>query len=827
VHSIYTTPEISSIIGGELSCNSAATTISQLAFDSRSISLPALSLFFCIRSAKNDGHKYIAECYGKGVRNFVVEQVDLSGLLPPSILGDINLLKVDDSVIALQALSAWHRQQFDLEVIGITGSNGKTVLKEWLYQLLYKDHSIVRSPRSYNSQIGVPLSVWQIEEGNDLGIFEAGISRPGEMAALESIIKPSIGVFTNLGEAHQAFFGSLVQKAEEKLRLFRNVDTLVYCKDQQIVQGAISKTSLKKGVNLLAWSACDAEAEIFMRLEGTKLIYKLKEESGAITLPFTDKASVENISHCIVLLWHLGYSTIEIEKRLKKLESVEMRLELKEGINGCTLINDSYNSDLGSLTIALDLLNQQNQHPKKTLVLSDILESGKSGKILYRETANLLQSKNIDRLIGIGQEISANKGVFEGESLFFPDTDAFLRDIDLNSFRNEAILIKGSRSFGFEKIARRLQQKSHITELHINLNSLVHNLGVYKSMLAPATKVMAMVKAFSYGSGSFEIANVLQHNKIDYLGVAYADEGIYLRQHGIEVPIMVMNPEANAFEAMLQYNLEPEIYSFTLLNALINTLRNSTEGPRPFPIHIKVDTGMHRLGFMRDDIEGLADILRSEPNISVRSVFSHLASTDIPGHDDFTKRQISIFEEACSEIRKAGKEPFLKHILNTTGISRFPEAQYDMVRLGLGLYGLDSDPNTGRKLEPVSSLITHISQVKQLAPGEAVGYARKSISDKPRTIATIGIGYADGFPRSLGNEVGSVIVNGHKVPVVGNVCMDMSMIDITGIEAAEGDEVIIFGKGNSIEDLAKSMGTIPYEVLTNVSQRVKRVYFRE
>lgn len=808
--------------------------ITTLGYDTRTLIHPPTCLFFAIQGKNKDGHVYLQEAFDKGVRNFVVSKSNIQDFLADHL--ECNIMCVENAVVAMQTLAAHHREQFNIPIVGITGSNGKTIVKEWLFQLLSPDFNIVRSPRSYNSQIGVPLSVWLLEEDHNFGIFEAGISEPGEMDRLEKVIAPTIGIFTNIGDAHQAFFNNLEQKAEEKLKLFQHSDLLIYCRDHDVVHETVSR-KIREGyfhpdMQVLDWSMHHNDATIYIEKtigtgQGTELLIWYDGEQQRLSLGFQDRASIENALHCLALLLHLGYSHATLQQRVDRLHSIEMRLEIKSGIHGATIINDSYNSDLASLGIALDTLNTQNQHNIKRVILSDILETGKDAAVLYQQVSAMLSQKGINHLIGIGPAIQANSGRFGGETAFFESTEAFLSDFNFDALQNEAILLKGSRSFGFEAIARKLQQKTHQTILEINLNALTNNLNVYRSMLKPETRVMAMVKAFSYGSGSYEIANILQFHKVNYLAVAYADEGVYLREQGISMPIMVMNPEESAFEQLIRYKLEPEIYSFRVLDLFLDAIKSHSKDAMPLSIHIKLDTGMHRLGFNEEDITLLTEKLLTNPKLYVQSIFSHLASADIVGHDAFTRGQADIFERGSSFIIQKLGYPVLRHLLNSPGIARMPELQYDMVRLGIGLYGIDPAAKVQSRLEQVSTLKTHISQIRNVPKGESVGYSRRAVMEKDSVIATIGIGYADGFPRSLGHQKFSVLVNGSRVPVIGNVCMDMSMIDITGISAQEGDEVLIFGPDKPIEEMAEAASTIPYEILTGVSQRVKRVYWRE
>jgi len=827
----YSITDIAVVIGARLEGNgNREAFINQLLIDSRKLLSPESSLFFAIRGDRHDAHRFIPDLYEKGVMQFVVSSLPVD----PALYPKANFLLVPDTLRALQKLSSWHRHHFQIPVIGITGSNGKTIVKEWLYQLLREDKNIVRSPKSFNSQVGVPLSVWQMSADHELGIFEAGISMPGEMEHLESIISPTLGLLTNIGQAHDENFTGLAQKVEEKLILFRQAEVLVYCKDYLPVKEALETNEEYEKLSVFTWSRktkADLQiGKINRTATDTDIQGVYQNRFVRLKIPFTDEASLENAIHCWAVMLHLGYEQEQIAARMEFLSPVAMRLELKEGINNCSIINDSYNSDLGSLSIALDFLNQQKQHPKKTLILSDILQSGKSEESLYSEVAELLLRKGVTRIIGVGEAISRQSGKFPMEYSFYPSTAEFLRQYNPSFFRDETILLKGARSFGFEEIGKVLQQKAHETVMEVNLSAIVHNLNYYRSKLPSGTKLMAMVKAFSYGSGSFEIANVLQFHHADYLAVAYADEGIELRKAGITLPIMVMNPEEQSYDSMIQYNLEPEIFSFRVLGLFDEAARRNRmgmEGDRKLPIHIKLDTGMHRLGFEEKEINELIVRIRNSKSLSIRSVFSHLAGSDEAEHDGFTHLQIQRFDAMSRAITQHFNYPVLRHILNSAGISRFPSGVFDMVRLGIGLYGIGASEEEQAHLQHVSTLKTTISQIRQIPQGDSIGYSRKGLASHPMQIATVPIGYADGLSRKLSNGRGRMLVHGKMAPIVGNVCMDMCMIDITDIAAQEGEEVIVFGEEYPIQRIAKDLGTIPYEVLTNVSRRVKRVYFQE
>ena len=796
--------------------------LGELLLDSRKAAKSPGAVFFAIKGQRHDGHQYIIDLYNKGIRQFILEK---DGKVNISLLPEASIIKVENAVEALQKLAAFHRSQFSLPVIAITGSNAKTIIKEWLSQLLAQDEFIVKSPRSYNSQIGVPLSVWQINAQHTLGIFEAGISQIGEMAALEAIIKPTLGLFTNIGEAHADGFASTYVKIIEKLILFKDVQTLFYCRDQELIHEAIQTQSFKK---TYAWSAkgLEADAEVQIQKQGTHTAINWTDKIGHMSLEFahTDDASIENALHCVAIMRHWHIDEQDIQERLNALRTVAMRLEMKEAVNHCHVIDDTYNNDLAGLHTALDFMQQQKYNARRTVILSDLLETGLSEEVLYRRIANILHEKDIERLIGIGPAISRHAKLFDMPKVFYASTDEFIAHFDQSHFNNELILVKGARKFTFEKLVEKLQEKLHGTVMEINLNALAHNLNFYKSLLKPNTKVMAMVKAFAYGSGSYEIAALLEYHKADYLAVAYVDEGVVLRQAGISLPIMVMNPASDSLERMIRYRLEPEIYNIAQLEAFVKQLPLH----EVLPIHIAVDTGMHRLGFEIPAIGELAvALLNLEEHVRVCSVFSHLVGADEAEHNAFSHQQIAILNEAADQIATIVKYPFMRHICNSAGIVRFPEAHMDMVRLGIGLYGVEATAMQQDQLMPVSTLKTTISQIKHIKKGETVGYSRKGFAESDITTATIAIGYGDGFSRRFSNGVGKVWINGKTAPIIGNVCMDMTMINITDINAKEGDEVIIFGPQHSLIAQADAIGTIPYEILTNVSARVKRVFVKE
>ena len=823
----YSIEQIAEIIGARRVGNVPAA-IDWLLTDSRSLSFPEDTLFFALATKRNDGARYIPELYVRGVRNFVLTEDAFRQLEAPQ--ADANYLLVSQPLKALQKLAEHHRSRFQIPVIGITGSNGKTVVKEWLHQLLSPDRVTVRSPRSYNSQIGVPLSVWRMDERDELAILEAGISQPGEMKALEAIIKPTIGILTNIGGAHQENFFSLQDKCQEKLDLFKGCDVLIYNGDDEFISGCVAKSLLP--AREIAWSRQDMERPLYISKvekheDHTDIHYRYLEMDHAYTLPFIDDASIENSLHCLAACLYLMVPTDHIAERMAHLEPVAMRLEVKEGKDGCLLINDSYSADLASLDIALDFLYRRSlsDNLKRTLILSDLLETGQNGPLLYREVAQLLESRHVERIIGVGKELSAYADHFGMEKVFFPDTEALCAALRAGKLRlsREIVLIKGARRFGFDALAELLEKKVHETILEVNLGALVENLNYYRSLLRPGVKMTCMVKASAYGAGSHEVAKTLQEHRVDYLAVAVADEGAELRKAGITTNILIMNPEMTAFKTMFDNHLEPEVYSFHLLDALVREAEKS--GITNYPIHIKIDTGMHRLGFLPDEMPRLIERLKAQDAVIVRSVFSHMVGSDSDWFDSFTRRQIALFEAAYGQLQAAFSHKILRHICNSAGIERFPDAQFDMVRLGIGLYGIN--PITNAVMHNVSSLYTTILQIHDVPAEDTVGYSRKGILSRPSRIAALPIGYADGLNRHLGNGRAYCLVNGQRAPYVGNICMDVCMIDVTDIDCKEGDRVEIFGDHLPVTVLSDALDTIPYEVLTSVSTRVKRVYYQD
>ena len=845
----YTIEKITTLIGARR-IGSADAQIEWLLTDSRSLCFPEETLFFALKTSRNDGHKYIADLYRRGVRNFVVSTV------PNSFAAeDCNFLVVPSPLAALQRLAERHRDEFDIPIVGITGSNGKTMVKEWLYQLLSPQMTVTRSPKSYNSQIGVPLSVWLLNRQTEVGLFEAGISQPDEMEALCDIIQPTIGVLTSLGSAHQENFRTMEEKCMEKLLLFHGAKVVVYNADNDVVSRCIRRSGYKG--EKIGWSRENISAPFYIESITpcstpsplTTISYIYKGTRGKYQLPFFDEASVECSLACAVVALYLGVTAEQLAERMAKLEPVAMRLEVKEGIHGCTLINDSYNSDINSLDIALDFVQrreEKGEKREKTLILSDIYQSGQDDESLYREVNDLCMKRGVNKFIGIGPRISAQHAAFTiQQSTFFATTHDFLHSEALRQLHDETILIKGARAFGFDRITERLEQKVHETILEVNLNAVVDNLNYYRSFLKPETKLVCMVKADAYGAGAIEVAKTLQDHRVDYLAVAVADEGVTLRRNGITQNIMIMNPEMTAFKTMMDYELEPEVYSFRLMDALIHAAEQ--QGITNWPVHIKLDTGMHRLGFDPEkDIDEVIRRLKGQNAIIPRSVFSHFVGSDSDDFDNFSAMQFQRFDAASKKLQAAFSHKILRHMDNSAAIEHFPERQLDMCRLGLGLYGVDpymspklgdnrgmnkasSDPqppNLGGVV-PVSTLKTTILQLRHVPKDETVGYSRKGILTRDSVIAAIPIGYADGLNRHLGRGACYCLVNGQKAPYVGNICMDVAMIDVTGIDCQEGDSVEIFGEHLPVTVLSDVLQTIPYEVLTGVSGRVKKVYFQD
>lgn len=820
----YTIEKITTLIGARR-LGTAEATISWLLTDSRSLCFPESTLFFALRSERNDGHKYIPELYNRGVRNFVVSTMPLNGGYK-----DANFLKVTDVLSALQRLAERHRDEFDIPVVGITGSNGKTMVKEWLYQLLSPSMTITRSPRSYNSQIGVPLSVWLLNENTQVALLEAGISEVGEMDALQDIIQPTIGVLTSLGAPHQENFRTMEEKCVEKLQLFKNARFVAYNTDDTIVSRCIRRCGYK--AQTIGWSRENPDEQLYIKDvsvcdNSTHIIYIYKGKENRYSLPFIDEASIECSFACAVVALHLGIKPEQLSERMATLEPVAMRLEVKEGVRGCTLINDTYNSDINSLDIALDFMNRRPDHNgrRRTLILSDIYQSGEAQGKLYSKVSELALNRGVQKFIGVGRGLKDNSTeIHIPECHFFDDVASFTASEVFRNLHDELILVKGSRTFGFDYIAELLEQKVHETILEVNLNALVDNFNYYRSLMKPETKLVCMVKADAYGAGAVEVSKTLQDHRVDYLAVAVADEGVTLRKNGITCNIIIMNPEMTAFKTMFDYDLEPEVYSFRLMDALIRAAEK--EGITNYPVHIKLDTGMHRLGFDPDkDIGEVINRLKHQNAIIPRSVFSHFVGSDSDELDDFSTSQFEKFQRAADKLQAAFSHKILRHIANSAGIEHFPERQLDMCRLGIGLYGVN--PRNNKMINNVSTLKTTILQMRTVPADETVGYSRKGKLSQDSVIAAIPIGYADGLDRHLGNGNGYCVVNGRKAPYVGNICMDVAMIDVTGIDCEEGDMVEIFGDNLPVSVLSDALETIPYEVLTSVSNRVKRVYMIE
>ncbi len=824
----YTIEKITTLIGARR-IGTTDAQIGWLLTDSRSLCFPEETLFFALKTARNDGHRYINDLYRRGVRNFVVEQV------PEQPEKDANYLKVPSPLAALQRLAERHRDEFDIPIVGLTGSNGKTMVKEWLYQILSVDRVVTRSPKSYNSQIGVPLSVWLLNDQTEVGLFEAGISQMGEMEALHDIIQPTIGVLTSLGDAHQENFRSMEEKCMEKLQLFHGAKVIAYNSDDDVVSRCIRRSGYKG--EKVGWSRENISSPFYIErvtntegssAVGVEVTYNYKGLHGSYQLPFFDEASLQCSFACAAVALYLGVSPEQLAERMRILEPVAMRLEVKEGQHGCTLINDSYNSDINSLDIALDFMSRRvNDHRQRTLILSDIYQSGMSPTELYREVSNLCAKRGVSRFVGIGSDLLSQAALINmPDKSFFATTEAFLHSEVFRQLHDEVILIKGARAFGFDQITEHLEQKVHETILEVNLNAVVDNLNYYRSFLKPETKLVCMVKADAYGAGAVEVAKTLQDHRVDYLAVAVADEGVTLRRNGITQNIMIMNPEMTAFKTMFDYDLEPEVYSFRLMDALIHAAEK--QGITGWPVHIKLDTGMHRLGFDPDkDMEEVIRRLKSQNAIIPRSVFSHFVGSDSDDFDRFSAMQFEKFDKASKQLQAAFSHKILRHMDNSAAIEHFPERQLDMCRLGLGLYGYDPRESHQPTLRPVSTLKTTILQLRRVPKEETVGYSRKGVLTRDSVIAAIPIGYADGLNRHLGRGAGYCLVNGQQAPYVGNICMDVAMIDVTDIPCHEGDSVEIFGEHLPATVLSDILSTIPYEVLTSVSGRVKKVYFQD
>lgn len=821
----YTVEEIAAIIKTPATVN-PKNKISVLLTDSRSLTFPERTLFFALETRNNDGHRYMRDLYDRGVRNFVARYVpeDMKGVT------DANIFVVCDVVRALQAIARNHRKRFDAPVIGITGSRGKTTVKEWLYQLLADDFNIVRSPRSYNSQIGVPLSIWEMNEDTTLGIFEAGISLPDEMTSLQSIIKPNIGIITNIGSEHTDGFVSDRVKCSEKAILLRDCDCVIYCGDDPVISEAVAEACIP--AKEIAWSTVDSDRPLFISTitrhrENTRIDYSYLRRDGSVTIPFTSEADIQNAIHCLAVMLYLNRPADVTAARMAVLSPVGTRIQVMEGINNCLVIYDAYTSDLNSLSPALDFMARRRTRSRTTTaIISDVMHETLEPSRLYREVATLLTNKGVERVIGIGEEISRYSRYFPADSRFFPSTSAFLAEMSAGDFERELILVKGAAQFHFDLIADMLEARQHETVLEVNLDSMVHNFNTFRAMLRPTTGIICMVKAFGYGAGSYELAKTLQSQGAAYLAVAVLDEGVGLRQAGITMPIMVLNPRVVNYKTLFAYNLEPEIYSFDILREII--AEGEKYGMVDYPVHIKLDTGMHRLGFTGADLPELISLLKHQKAVKPVSLFSHLATADCPDLNDYTIMQLTTFDQWCTAIEKEFNHRIMRHILNSAGIIRFPQYQYDMVRLGIGLYGIPVlNDGSEDSLRQISSLHTVIISIKEWQAGTKIGYGNKGCVDRLSRIATLPVGYADGIDRHLGNGVMKVWINGHRCPTVGNICMDACMVDVTDADCEVGDRVEIFGDNVHVSELSDVLGTIPYEILTSVSTRVKRVYFRE
>ncbi|GMQ25572.1 bifunctional UDP-N-acetylmuramoyl-tripeptide:D-alanyl-D-alanine ligase/alanine racemase [Algoriphagus sp. oki45] len=809
------------ITGGKLLGVSDGSALSQISIDSRQILQPSNTIFIALRGAKADGADYIPSLIQQGVRYFLVHED-----FEPSeeMLSHAVFLQVKDTKVALQQLAAFQRSLFTAPVLSITGSNGKTITKEWLGQLLSQQFSVAKSPKSYNSQVGVPLSVFGIHPYHQVALLEAGISKVGEMATLEKIIRPDLGIFTNIGSAHEEGFSNLKEKIREKLILFQSSKFLIYCRDQELLSMQIEKDVDPS--KLISWSQeKDADFRISYKKgdHRTRVVFVKKDLSTyTFQVPFSDQASLENATHALVAALTLGEDPKSIQQGLDQLRQVDMRLTLKPGINDCLLIDDTYNNDLAGLKVALEFMSQQRPKRQKVLILSDLLQQGSPEKI-YAEVTDLVRSYRIDRILAVGQEIKRLTDLFPQQSELFQSTEELIESLPLTSFQNDLILVTGARDFALERIVNRLQQRIHGTTLEINLNALTHNFNFYKRQLKPGTRVMVMVKAFAYGGGATEIANHLQTLGADYLAVAFTDEGVTLRNQGIRLPIMVLNPVEESFDLLREYQLEPVVFSPSFFKKLgIYASNHNIQ----IPIHLDLDTGMHRLGFEIQHLQELKTLIGTYPELRIASLYTHLVGADEEAHHVFSIDQLEQFMKMKKEIESILTYRPLIHALNSAGIIRFPEYQMDMVRLGIGLYGVEVTGKHHHELKAVSTLKTTISQIKTLAPGSTVGYSRRGQLPNGGTIATLAIGYADGFDRRFSMGKGYVLIKGEKAPVIGNVCMDMTMVDISQIpEVREGEQAIIYGEGIPLRDLADRIGTIPYELLTNISSRVKRVYY--
>lgn len=815
------TGDIAGILGAKISGNPLAE-VREIVTDTRQAGLADGILFIALRGKNHDGHSFIESLIRNGIRSFLVEKIPAEIHLND----DLSFIEVENTLAALQKLAAHIRSLFSNPVIAVTGSAGKTIVKEWLAEVIGNTLPVIRSPKSYNSQVGVPLSLLRLDPKYQMGIFEAGISLPGEMISLQNMIRPDIGVITNIGDAHSENFESLESKAAEKLKLFKDASLIIFCRDQLIIDRLIKEDPVLKSKKLVAWSATDQTSPVKVKYiqkdQKTLIDIQYNNKGYSFTLPFLDRASVENATTVAVVCLSLNIPEGAIKEGLSGLVSVAMRMDLKSGINDCQLIEDYYNSDPGSLSMAIDFLKTRGS-VDKTLILSDFIQNGRDERDLYSDISKIISNSDVSKFIGIGRSLHRNSDLFPAGSQFYKTTEEFISAFNSLGFMKETILIKGARRFEFERIGRLLEKQTHQTVLEVNLDAISHNINEFRRQLKPDTKIMAMVKAFAYGAGPAEISALMEYHRINYLTVAYVDEGIELRNSGVSLPIMVMNPEPSSWDMLIKYSLEPEIFSQSSLQQFTAAAtRNALIG---YPVHIKIDSGMHRLGFLPDEVPGLAENLKKADVIKVASVFSHLAGSDEPSLDDFTHKQARVFIESARLIREALGYPFMMHLLNSAGIARFPEYQFDMVRTGIGMYGAGEIP--GLALRNSGTFKTRISQIKTVPAGEPVGYGCTDVSDKERMIAILPVGYADGLNRLLGNRRGNLYIRSRYIDIIGNICMDMCMADVTGLDASEGDEAEIFGEHIHIDDVARKCSTIPYEILTSIPRRVKRVFYRE
>ena len=813
----YTTKEIAEITQSQIIGNKNLQ-IHHIAFDSRNIYSTLKTAFIAINTPKNSGEKYIAQAIEKGIKIIISEN------FYPEYDG-ITWIIVENSVKFLQDLAHYHIENQPIKTIGITGSNGKTIVKEWLYQCLWNEFPTVKSPKSFNSQIGLPISLLQTSEKHQVGIFEVGISKPQEMNTLEEIFSPKIGILTHIGTAHSSNFENELQLIKEKLILFKNSEIIIYNGDnEQVCKEIKTQYSDKKLISFGLKTHNDVKIICDYKDRNQEILVQYFSEKLSFPANQRDEATLTNALAVICILKEFGFTNEKIVEKINNLKAVEMRLESVNGVRNNLIINDSFNLDLDSLIIAYQFINQYNRD-EKTLVLSDIFDVKNDDVSLYHKVAEITNQQNFKQIFLVGNQISRFQEKFNAKTYTFSTTKELLESQQLNSIENQLILLKGARIFEFEKIKSHLELQKHDTVLEINLNAILHNINVHKSLLKPETKMCAMVKAYSYGLGGYEIAEFLQHHHIDYLGVAYADEGVDLRKNGITTPILVMNPEQGSYDVIIDYNLEPEIYSLRVLELFANQLQ--LKGiQQKYPIHIKVETGMHRLGFKEHEIDELVENLKKY-NVKVASIFSHLSSADVPEEDDYTMEQIHTFQRVSSKISEAlGYQP-IRHILNTAGITYYSDYQFEMVRIGIGMVGISANPKVKKQLQSAVTFKTVISQISEVKQGESIGYNRKYKAEKDTRIATIPVGYADGIPRLIGNKKGFVGIHNQKVSIVGNICMDMLMVDLQNIKAKEGDEVIIFNGNPTLEEFSGYCQTIPYEVLTSISRRVKRIYIKD